>query len=545
MRATLVVLLSVTVGIFSGKAIADPTPAGSIVYAHGQARIDDASGNSRAAARGQPILAGETVSTGNGRLQMRMKDGGFIQVQPNTRFRIDEYHYQGSEDGAERSFFNLLKGGIRFVTGAIGHRNKQNFRIATAVATIGIRGSAGRADFCAAGSCAGRPDGLYVTGNQDTLTLRNDSGEVDITPGQTFHTECATCSIQQVQNPPDAFAAVQSSGDGDGGDEDGDEEQSSSEESDEAVAGNEEGDTAGEGDATNGSEMLDELSTGEFAAGDAREADGDIAAVDDSASTPTPSPTNPVTVTDKPIAVAYHRELSVGSYGAGLAAWGANGGANTYTLGGANNLPISGSGTNVDGSSPGGTFSFNTAAAATDQIGSDSAVGVAWARWTSNWSAVDNGTNVNPTGWMHAIYATTQQVVNIPVSGTITYNNLAGGTGPTVTSSLGQFSGTLTSMSLQVNFNTSQITGSMAGDFSGVASFNASISGSLGADHGGGSLSLSGSCTGIYACSGSPALTGAGEFGLVGANADAAAGAYDLKTSDNSNSITGTFLLKQ
>jgi hypothetical protein len=100
-------------------------------------------------------------------------------------------------------------------------------------------------------------------------------------------------------------------------------------------------------------------------------------------------------------------------------------------------------------------------------------------------------------------------------------------------------------MSLQVNFNTSQITGSMAGDFSGVASFNASISGSLGADHGGGSLSLSGSCTGIYACSGSPALTGAGEFGLVGANADAAAGAYDLKTSDNSNSITGTFLLKQ
>jgi hypothetical protein len=241
--------------------------------------------------------------------------------------------------------------------------------------------------------------------------------------------------------------------------------------------------------------------------------------------------------------VAYHRELSAGIYSAGVAAWDDDGAGSTYALGGANNLPISGSGVDVDGSNPGGTFAFNTAAAAADQFGSDAAVGVAWARWSSNWSANDNGTAVNPTGWMHAIYATTQQVVNIPVSGTITYNNLVGGTQPTLTSSPLSASGTLDAMSLQVNFSTNQVTGSMSGSFSTSASFTASMTGSLGAVGGGGTLSLSGTCNGV--CGSATPMTGGAEFGLVGANADAAAGAYDLKTSDNSSSITGTFLLGQ
>jgi hypothetical protein len=537
MRASFTVAIAVTIGFLSGNVAAQGTAAGSIVYAHGQASVRDATGSSRPAARGQSILAGETVLTGNGRMQMKMADGGFIQIQPNTQFKVDAYNYSGSEDGSERSFFNLLKGGIRFVTGAIGHRNKDNFRIATTVATIGIRGSAGRADLCIGGSCGVRPNGLYVTGNQDTLLLRNETGEVEITPGETFHTECSSCSIQQVQNPPDAYAAVQSSGSDEGESEDKDE--SASEES---VASNEDGDDTGdgEGDLAEAGGSLEELSAAEFAAGDERNESGEIIVVDGS---PPGGGTSPgTTITDKPIGVAYHRELSAGVYSAGVAAWGDNGGTSTYTLGGANNLPVSGSGVNVDGSNPGGTFAFNTAAAAADESGTNAGIGIAWARWSSNWSAVDNGINVNPTGWMHAIYATTQQVVNVPVSGTVTYGNLIGGTSPTIASTSASVSGTLTSMSLQVNFDNNQVSGSMAGNFSTLASFSAGIAGSLGAGGDGGTLSISGTCSGS-ACSSSPTFAGGAEFGLVGSNADAAVGVYDLKTSDNSYSITGSFLL--
>lgn len=183
-------------------------PAADVVYAHGDVRVMDAAGGAQPVRRGMAVQAGQTLVTGQGRLQMRMADGGFIALQPDTQFQIDQYNYAGAEDGSERSFFNLVKGGIRFITGAIGHRNKENFRIKTAVATIGIRGSAGRANLCESGSCGGYPDGLYVTGNQDTLTLQNERDSQDIKPGETFYTECATCDIRGVDAGPNAYAAV-------------------------------------------------------------------------------------------------------------------------------------------------------------------------------------------------------------------------------------------------------------------------------------------------------------------------------------------------
>ncbi len=182
--------------------------AADVVYAHGDVRVLDAAGGAQPVRRGMAVQSGQTLVTGQGRLQMHMADGGFIALQPDTQFRIDEYSYAGTEDGSERSFLNLVKGGIRFITGAIGHRNKENFRIKTAVATIGIRGSAGRANVCEGGSCGGYPDGLYVTGNQDTLTLQNEKDSQDIEPGETFYTECATCDIREVDAGPNAYAAV-------------------------------------------------------------------------------------------------------------------------------------------------------------------------------------------------------------------------------------------------------------------------------------------------------------------------------------------------
>ncbi|MFO1435774.1 MAG: hypothetical protein U1F34_05235 [Gammaproteobacteria bacterium] len=137
------------------------------------------------------------------------------------------------------------------------------------MATIGIRGSAGRVDMCTGGSCGGKPDGVYVTGNQDTLTLTNDAGEVDVKPGETFHTECATCSIQQVSQAPDAYAAVENGGK----DEDKDKEKEDSK--DEQTAENDSDDQQEAMDEASGVENLTE---GEFAAGDERASDGSVEA---------------------------------------------------------------------------------------------------------------------------------------------------------------------------------------------------------------------------------------------------------------------------
>lgn len=120
-------------------------------YAAGSARIDFAIGNVLAVApsgtqrplsKGGEVFSGETVRTGpDGRAQLRFTDGAMISLQPQTDFRLDNYHFTGQSDGQEKGLFSLLRGGLRTITGLIGRANRDNYRVTTSVATIGIRGT--------------------------------------------------------------------------------------------------------------------------------------------------------------------------------------------------------------------------------------------------------------------------------------------------------------------------------------------------------------------------------------------------------------------
>ena len=123
-------------------------------------------GSVRKLARNSSVLKGDTLKTANNsHTQIRLKDGALISLRPNTEFRIADFRFNGSEDGTERGLFELIKGGFRTITGAIGHRNKQNYRVNTTVATIGIRGTHYGLVLCTDGSCTSDgtnlADGLY------------------------------------------------------------------------------------------------------------------------------------------------------------------------------------------------------------------------------------------------------------------------------------------------------------------------------------------------------------------------------------------------
>jgi hypothetical protein len=70
-----------------------------------------------------------------------MKDEGLIALRPNSRLQIEKYRFAGKTDGSEQGIFALLKGGFRSITGLIGRANKDNYKVNTATATIGIRGT--------------------------------------------------------------------------------------------------------------------------------------------------------------------------------------------------------------------------------------------------------------------------------------------------------------------------------------------------------------------------------------------------------------------
>lgn len=116
--------------------------AGRFQFVAGDVRIVSTDGRERPAIKGGEINEKESILSGKtGSAQLRMIDDGIVAVRPETSLRIEEYKFANKEDGTERGFFSLLKGGFRSITGLIGRGNKDNYGIRTPSATIGIRGT--------------------------------------------------------------------------------------------------------------------------------------------------------------------------------------------------------------------------------------------------------------------------------------------------------------------------------------------------------------------------------------------------------------------
>ncbi len=127
---------------------------------------------------GGRVESGDLITTGTtGRTQLRFTDGGMVSLQPNSQFKITKYADAG--DGKQDSFLvDLARGGMRALTGLIGKRNRDNYKVTTSTATIGIRGSGF--------SAAYRPDGtLGVTTEQDAIEVCTQAGCIGLNLGES------------------------------------------------------------------------------------------------------------------------------------------------------------------------------------------------------------------------------------------------------------------------------------------------------------------------------------------------------------------------
>ncbi|MDH3589750.1 MAG: FecR family protein, partial [Gammaproteobacteria bacterium] len=165
--------------------------AGQVLFVYGKAYVESADGSRTALTKGSTVQSGDTIVTSaNGRVQMRMDDGGLLALRPQTEFVIEEFSFPAATGGAvasagePRSFFALVKGGFRSITGAIGKADKADYRVRTPVATIGIRGTDYTAVYCDTGCSGAMQKGLYVGVTDGGVTLRNDGGSLDLDPGQ-------------------------------------------------------------------------------------------------------------------------------------------------------------------------------------------------------------------------------------------------------------------------------------------------------------------------------------------------------------------------
>jgi hypothetical protein len=159
------------------RAALSEEPAGHILWAFGQVERVGADGVAKPLAKGDAVFEGDTIRSAAGsHAQLVMSDEALVAVRAESSVKLTKYSYHGVEDGSERAIIDLLKGGLRSVTGAIGHTNKENYQLRNDMHVIGIRGT----DHETYANDAGTFSRVTLGGTY----IQAPSGRIDVAPGE-------------------------------------------------------------------------------------------------------------------------------------------------------------------------------------------------------------------------------------------------------------------------------------------------------------------------------------------------------------------------
>jgi hypothetical protein len=179
-------LLAICLGLvlstaFSGQALA---ASATVAYMSGTLSVLKPDGKVRLLSQKSEVDAGDLLTTEkDSYAQLKFTDGGEMTLRPNTTIKIEQYGYDEAKPEKDSFVFSLVKGGLRTITGLVGKRgNRDAYRLNTATATIGIRGthygalwSIGRGSL---------PDGLYLDVTDGAINATNNAGSQDYGAGQ-------------------------------------------------------------------------------------------------------------------------------------------------------------------------------------------------------------------------------------------------------------------------------------------------------------------------------------------------------------------------
>ena len=177
-KSKLLQLSLFTLSFFAAQA-AMANVVGSVIFKTGDVLVTHLDKTTTPAEKNSALNAGDTIETRDGRVQFSLIDGGKVSLQPNTIYKINKYEFSGKEDGSEFAFTELVKGGLRTISGLIGHKNRERYQLKTAVATIGIRGTEFTVNF--------NDNNLLMTTNHGSVDVCGVSGScLNAITGQTI-----------------------------------------------------------------------------------------------------------------------------------------------------------------------------------------------------------------------------------------------------------------------------------------------------------------------------------------------------------------------
>lgn len=181
--------LALCFSLFAHAADETPAEAGKVFATVWKIRGDVVAQPANAPAR--PLREGATVYVGeriraaaNGEAALKTGDGGIVAVRPGSEFMAESFAAEGKK--SDRQILRLFTGSLRIVSGWISKLNRDDNKVLTPQATIGIRGTDHEpyvltGDMAAASS---NKEGTYDKVNRGGTTLDVSGNSVDINPGK-------------------------------------------------------------------------------------------------------------------------------------------------------------------------------------------------------------------------------------------------------------------------------------------------------------------------------------------------------------------------
>lgn len=115
---------------------------GTVVNLSGPLLAKKADGSAKVLSLKSSVEQGDTlISEKDTYARIKFIDNSEITLRPNSQLKIENFSFDEEKPEKDSAAFNLVKGGLRAVTGTLGKRSKEKFGMNTPTATIGIRGT--------------------------------------------------------------------------------------------------------------------------------------------------------------------------------------------------------------------------------------------------------------------------------------------------------------------------------------------------------------------------------------------------------------------
>jgi len=492
------------------------TSVGKAIISIGKVVTVSKDGAEKKLKRRGKVYEGDTIKVGEkSRLQIRFIDNQLVVLKANTVFRIDEYKFKDKNDKDKSAALSLLKGGMRSITGVIGKKPSDKYKVKTPVATMGVRGTHYVIQICD-GNCGEGIQGIVGTVLDGQIVMGNDGGSQTFGTDQFFNVPSQNDAPRTITNPPTVLisrATTTSDGEGENASADGN------------------GSTDGDSETII---LVDDSTT--FTVGEQDEIPTTTGIIDPI------QPPNFIQGTAAPngaLLVLAGMMAEIDGAGGTIGEEGGNALIDIATINMVGNQPVSAFILDPMGSA---AFAVITGSVATE-IGGNGMLGVNWGRWNNGtFDFKDDGVTSSLLDPGFAFVYSDNATLPSSLSSFMSVNTYNLTAGPSIRDETGAV--VTGAVSFIANFSTQSITafgGTLAGNgrtYSGLnlvspVSFTALASGS--------ELDLGGLCTG-GACSAGLSLTGTAGVGFVGSGAEGAIGYFGLNDATGTVGVSGAGL---